>query len=123
MDEFSYLSVLLSVILGLAVTQILKGFRGLLLSRAHSALLAGDCLGGAAAAGLFSTLVGDLWNANQARLDFSPIRDGASQCDFYLYGRGPGLPGLFWGRSCRSKRKFLSAPRLVLLARLRRGCS
>jgi len=32
-DEFGYLSVLLSVILGLAVTQILKGFRGLLLSR------------------------------------------------------------------------------------------
>jgi hypothetical protein len=35
MDEFSYLYVLLSVILGLAVTQILKGFRGLLLSRAR----------------------------------------------------------------------------------------
>lgn len=35
MDEFSYLSVLLSVILGLAVTQILKGFRGLVLSRAR----------------------------------------------------------------------------------------
>ena len=34
MDEFSYLSVLLSVILGLAVTQILQGFRGLVLSRA-----------------------------------------------------------------------------------------
>jgi hypothetical protein len=33
MNEFSYLSVLLSVILGLAVAQILKGFRGLLLSR------------------------------------------------------------------------------------------
>jgi hypothetical protein len=33
MDEFSYLSVLLSVILGLAVTQILQGFRGLLLAR------------------------------------------------------------------------------------------
>lgn len=33
MDEFSYLSVLISVILGLAVTQILQGFRGLLLSR------------------------------------------------------------------------------------------
>jgi hypothetical protein len=33
MDEYSYLSVLLSVILGLAVTQILQGFRGLLLSR------------------------------------------------------------------------------------------
>ena len=35
MDEFGYLSVLLSVILGLAVTQILKGFRGLILSRAR----------------------------------------------------------------------------------------
>jgi len=34
MDEFGYLSVLVSVILGLAVAQILKGFRGLLLSRA-----------------------------------------------------------------------------------------
>src|SRR6267142_3959942 len=35
MDEFSYLSVLLSVILGLAVAQILQGFRGLLLWRAR----------------------------------------------------------------------------------------
>ena len=33
MDEFSFLAVLLSVILGLAITQILQGFRGLLLSR------------------------------------------------------------------------------------------
>jgi hypothetical protein len=33
MDEFSYLSVLISVILGLAVTQVLKGFRGILLPR------------------------------------------------------------------------------------------
>jgi hypothetical protein len=78
------------------VTQILKGFRGLLLSRAHSALLAGDCVGRTAAADLFSTLVGDLWDANQARLDLSPIRDGASQCDLYLYGRGPGLPRTFF---------------------------
>lgn len=35
MDAFSYLSVLLSIILGLAVTQILQGFRGLMLSRAR----------------------------------------------------------------------------------------
>jgi len=34
-DAFSYLSVLISVILGLAVTQILQGFRGLMLARAH----------------------------------------------------------------------------------------
>jgi hypothetical protein len=33
MDEFSYISVLVSVILGLAVTQILMGFRGILLHR------------------------------------------------------------------------------------------
>jgi len=33
MDEFSYLSVLLSIILGLAITQILKGFRGIVLAR------------------------------------------------------------------------------------------
>ena len=33
MDEFSYLSVLLSIILGLAITQVLKGLRGLILAR------------------------------------------------------------------------------------------
>ena len=35
MDQFSYLSVLLSIILGLAITQILKGFRGIVLAREH----------------------------------------------------------------------------------------
>ena len=34
MDAFSYLSVLLSIVLGLAMTQILQGFRGLVLTRA-----------------------------------------------------------------------------------------
>jgi hypothetical protein len=38
MDEFSYLSVLLSIILGLAITQILQGFRGLLQSRKRARL-------------------------------------------------------------------------------------
>jgi hypothetical protein len=33
MDQFSYLSVLLSIIVGLAITQILKGYRGILLAR------------------------------------------------------------------------------------------
>jgi hypothetical protein len=32
-DAFSYLSVLLSIIVGLAVTQVLQGYRGLLLAR------------------------------------------------------------------------------------------
>lgn len=35
MDAFSYLSVLISIIVGLAVTQVLQGFRGLLLARSH----------------------------------------------------------------------------------------
>lgn len=35
MDAFSYLSVLLSIILGLAITQVLQGYRGLLLSRSR----------------------------------------------------------------------------------------
>ena len=35
MDQFSYLSVLLSIIVGLAITQILKGYRGIMLSRAR----------------------------------------------------------------------------------------
>jgi hypothetical protein len=33
MDSFSYLSVLLSIIIGLAVTQVLQGLRVLMLSR------------------------------------------------------------------------------------------
>ena len=35
MDQFSYLSVLLSIIVGLAITQVLKGFRGMLLARSR----------------------------------------------------------------------------------------
>lgn len=35
MDEFGYLSVLLSIIIGLAITQLLQGFRGLVLTRAR----------------------------------------------------------------------------------------
>jgi hypothetical protein len=34
-DAFSYLSVLLSIILGLAITQVLQGYRALLLSRSR----------------------------------------------------------------------------------------
>ena len=40
MDAFSYLSVLLSIILGLAITQVLQGVRGLLLARGDVRLYA-----------------------------------------------------------------------------------
>ncbi len=35
MDAFSYLSVLLSIILGFAITQVLHGFRDLMQARAR----------------------------------------------------------------------------------------
>jgi hypothetical protein len=35
LDQFNYLSVLLSIIVGLAITQILKGYRGIMLSRSR----------------------------------------------------------------------------------------
>ena len=40
MDAFAYLSVLLSIILGLAIAQVLQAYRGLLLSRARVTLYA-----------------------------------------------------------------------------------
>lgn len=40
MDAFSYLSVLLSIILGLAITQVLQGVRALLLARSRVRLFA-----------------------------------------------------------------------------------
>jgi hypothetical protein len=40
MDSFSYLSVLLSVIIGLAITQVLQGLRALMLARASARLYA-----------------------------------------------------------------------------------
>lgn len=38
MDAFSYLSVLLSIILGLAITEVLQGFRGLMHARSRTVL-------------------------------------------------------------------------------------
>lgn len=44
MDAFSYLSVLLSIILGLAITQLLTGFRGIVLARTRVRLYAPSVL-------------------------------------------------------------------------------
>ncbi|MBN8893589.1 MAG: hypothetical protein J0I71_01985 [Rhodanobacter sp.] len=38
MDAFSYLSVLLSIIVGLAITQVLQGLRGLMLARSSATM-------------------------------------------------------------------------------------
>jgi len=102
MDEFSYLSVLLSVILGLAVTQILKGFRGLLLSRAHIRLYWPVI----AWAALLLLICFQHWWATfgmRTRHDWTFLQFAMVLLNvIFIYGRGPGLPGLFWGRSCRS---------------------
>jgi hypothetical protein len=73
MDEFSYLSVLISVILGLAVTQILKGFRGILLSRARVRIYWPVIACCTLASDLFAELVVDVWDAKPARLDVPPF--------------------------------------------------
>jgi len=103
MDEFSYLSVLISVILGLAVMQILKGVpRNLAVAGAGSDLLAGHCLGRVLASDLFAELVVDVRDAKAARLDVPPVHNGAAEHSFYLHDDRVGLSRLFWQRSCRS---------------------
>jgi hypothetical protein len=74
MDEFTYLSVLISVILGLAVAQILNGFPGnFAIASADSHLLASDRLGGLVAAGLRAELVGDVRVAPLSAADLCRI--------------------------------------------------
>jgi hypothetical protein len=96
MDEFSYLSVLISVILGLAVTQILKGFRGIFaLADADSHLLASDRLGGLAAAGLRPELVGDVRVAPLSTMDVCRICGRFAANDPDLHAGRIGFPDLF----------------------------
>ena len=61
MDAFSYLSVLLSIILGLAITQVLQGFRGLMLSTlTYTQLLAERGVGDPAAGDRRAGVVGNV---------------------------------------------------------------
>jgi hypothetical protein len=60
MDAFSYLSVLLSIILGLGITQVLQGYRALLLSRSRVRLYAPTIIW----SGLLLTFSAQLWWAS-----------------------------------------------------------
>jgi hypothetical protein len=63
-DEFGYLSVLLSVILGLAGHPNPKRIsRVIAVASAHSSLLASDWVGRLRTTSVFSELVVDVWNA------------------------------------------------------------
>lgn len=60
MDAFSYLSVLLSIIIGLAITQVLQGYRGLLLARGRVTLYAPTLIW----SGLLLVFAAQLWWAS-----------------------------------------------------------
>ena len=85
MDAFSYLSVLISVILGLAVTQILKGFRRILLSRARVSIYWPVIVW---AALLLLICFQHWWSMfgllDRARLDFPPNRHVFGERNFYM---------------------------------------
>ena len=66
MDEFGYLAVILSIILGLSVIQLLQG------PRPH--LQPGDWLGAAAARHRCAGVVGDVSISQSTCLDLSPVR-------------------------------------------------
>jgi hypothetical protein len=73
-DEFSYLSVLISVILGLARYANFEGVpENFAIAGADSHLLARDRLGGLAAAGLRPELVGDVRVAPVSAMDLCRI--------------------------------------------------
>jgi len=69
---------LLSIILGLAITQILKGFRGIVLARSRVRMYwAGPGLGGAAADHRSAKLARGIQAARDRQLDFSSNFRGA----------------------------------------------
>src|SRR4029450_7020561 len=124
MDEFSYLSVLLSVILGLAVTQILKGFRGLLLSRARVQVY-WPVIGWAILVllvcvqnwwSMFGMRNRHDWNFEQFAIVLLPT------ILIYMVA-GLVFPDFFRRNKYRSKRELLLAPALVFLPRFRCHCS
>jgi hypothetical protein len=59
-DEFGYLSVLISIILGLGITQLLTGLGRLVNSRAGALVLADDSMGRVSADHPYSDVVGDV---------------------------------------------------------------
>jgi len=60
MDSFSYLSVLLSIVIGLAITQVLQGLRALMLARGSTRLYAPSLIW----AGLMLVIATQMWWAS-----------------------------------------------------------
>jgi len=87
MDSFTYISVLLSIVLGLAITQVLLGFRGTHTDQGESEDVYPDSdMGGNCAPESDSGVVGRLRHAQGAQLDiFGASRDHAAS-DQYLHG-------------------------------------
>ena len=74
MDEFGYLAVILSIILGLSVTQLLQGLSQVINARDRVRIRAGDWMGAAAAPHRCAGVVGNVWLSQPAYLDLSSVR-------------------------------------------------
>ena len=85
MDAFTYLSVLLSIVLGLALTQILQGYRALLLARGRVRLSATVLIW----SGLLIAIVAQAWWASFG------LRD-RTQWDFITFAIILGQMGLIY---------------------------
>src|SRR6476620_12518771 len=98
MDSFTYISVLLSIVVGLAITQVLLGLRGLILTRESEAIHPDSDMGGNCAPDSDSSVVGRLRDARAIQLDIfgAPCDHAAS--DQYLHGRRACFAGHQRGR-------------------------
>lgn len=123
MDEFSYLSVLLSVILGLAVTQILKGFRAILLSRARIRIYF-PVIAWAALLLLICTQHWWLMFGLRNRHDWTFQQFAMVLLNAVLIYMVAGLvfPDFFGEEVVDLKENFLCPSRLAFLARFRNHC-
>jgi len=81
MDSFTYITVLLSIVLGLAITQVILGFRGLILTRVKVRLYGPRDMGGDCAFASDSSMVGRLLDAQATQLDIFCPPDDPAACD------------------------------------------
>ena len=117
-DAFSYLSVLLSIILGLAITQILQGLRRLMQARSRLRVYAlGGDVGAAAARRRCAVVGGDVRPAHGRALELRRIRCGRDAHDLPVHGRRAGAARRSRRRADRPTRALLGPLPLVLRVR------
>src|SRR5688572_14024615 len=116
MDSFSYLSVLLSIIIGLAITQVLQGLRVLMLSRETARLYAPSLIW----AFLLLVIATQMWwssfgLADHDQMDLRALRADSAADGSLLPRLGPGAARPS-SRQYRPGSRLLPQPPLVLRA-------